>query len=288
MDLRRIVLLGNTGFIGSHLEAAFRSQYPDLELAAFSITDLDLTQPQNAQRLAGVFDENTAVVMTAGVKRQWGDTLDAFSQNVSMAVNVARVLHGHPVRRFVFFSSAAVYGEENHDEQITEDTLVRPTSYYGAAKFASECVFRKTLPTGFVAMRPPLIYGPGDTSRSYGPAGFVYAVAHGEPITLWGEGDEKREFIFVEDVVSLAARLVVSGFSGVINIASGRQSTFREAAEIVVRLAPATVAIHSRPRSKTKVDHGFRTERLAGLFPDFKFHTLEDGIRRTLQAEPTK
>jgi UDP-glucose 4-epimerase len=288
MDLRRIVLLGSTGFIGSHLEAAVRSQYPDLELAAFSIANLDLTQTPNAEKLADLFDQNTAVVMTAGVKRQWGDTLDAFSQNVGMAVNVGRVLQDHPVRRFVFFSSAAVYGEENHDERITEDTLVRPTSYYGAAKFASECVFRKTLPNGFVAVRPPLIYGPGDTSRSYGPAGFVHAAAHGEPVTLWGEGDEKREFIFVEDIVALTAQLVVSDFSGVINIASGQQSTFREAVEIVNRLARGKVAIQSRPRSKTRVDHGFRNERLTGLFPDFRFHTLEDGIRKTLQAEATK
>ena len=288
MDLRRIVLLGNTGFIGSHLEAAFRSQHPDLDLAAFSITDLDLTLPQNAEKLGAVFDEDSAVVMTAGVKRQWGDTLDAFSQNVSMAVNVARVLQRHPVRRLVFFSSAAVYGEENHDEQITEDTPVRPTSYYGAAKFASECVFRKTLPNGFVAMRPPLIYGPGDTSRSYGPAGFVYAAAHGEPITLWGEGDEKREFVFVEDIVALVTRLVFSNFSGVINMASGRQCTFKQAVEIVSRLAPGKVAINSRPRSKPKVDHGFRNERLAALFPNFRFHSLEDGIRKTCAAELTK
>ncbi len=286
MDLRRIVLLGHSGFVGSHLEACFRRQRPDLQVVCFSIVELDLTQPQAAETLADQFDPQTAVVMTAGVKRQWGDTLDAFSQNVGMAVNVARLLQSRPVRRFVFFSSAAVYGEEHQNEQITEDTTVRPTSYYGAAKFASECVLRKTLPSGFVAIRPPLIYGPGDTSKSYGPAGFVYAAAHGEPITLWGEGDEKREFIFVEDVVALTARLVFHDYAGALNVASGRACTFRQAADIVCRYATATVT--SRPRSKPKVDHGFHNERLAGLFPDFKFHSLEDGIRETLQAEPRK
>jgi UDP-glucose 4-epimerase len=281
MDLRRIVLLGNSGFIGSHLETGFRRRYPNLELVVFSIANLDLTQPQAAGRLAELFDQRTAVVMTAGVKRQWGDTLDAFSQNVSMAVNLARVLQLHPVRRFVFFSSAAVYGEENHDEQITEDSLVWPTSYYGAAKFASECVLRKLLPAGFVALRPPLIYGPGDTSKSYGPAGFAHAAIHHEPIVLWGEGDEKREFIFVLDVVELVARLVLHDFTGVLNIATGQPSTFRQAADIVCRCVPTTIT--SRPRSRTKVDHGFHNHRLASLFPDFKFHSVEDGIRKTIE-----
>ena len=283
MDLRRIVLLGHSGFIGSRLEASLRRQHPDLVLACFSFPGLDLTQPHAAESLADLFDPQTAVVMTAGVKRQWGDTLDAFSQNVSMAVNVARLLESHPVRRFVFFSSAAVYGEDRHDEQITEETVVRPTSYYGIAKFAAECVLRKALATGFVAIRPPLIYGPGDTSKSYGPAGFVYAAAHREPILLWGEGDEKREFIFVEDVVELTARLVVHDHDGVLNIASGRAATFRQAADIVCRHAPTIIT--SRPRSKPKVDHGFRNGQLTRLFPDFKFHSLEDGIRKTLQAE---
>ena len=283
MDLRRIVLLGHSGFIGSRLEATFRRQHPDLELAGFSFPGLDLTQPHAADSLADLLDRRTVVVMTAGVKRQWGDTLDAFSQNVSMAVNVARLLQSHPVRRFIFFSSAAVYGEEHHDEQITEDTPVRPTSYYGIAKFASECLLRQVSAAGFVAIRPPLIYGPGDTSRSYGPAGFVYAATHREPITLWGEGDEKREFIFVEDVAELVARLMVHDYDGVLNIVSGRAVTFRQAADIVCRHTPTTIT--SRSRSKAKVDHGFRNGRLTRLFPDFKFHTLEDGIRKTLEAE---
>ncbi|HUI07369.1 MAG TPA: NAD(P)-dependent oxidoreductase [Verrucomicrobiae bacterium] len=286
MDLRRIILLGHNGFIGSRLEAAFRRQYPRLELAGFSFPGLDLAQPRAAESLAELFDPQTAVVMTAGVKRQWGDTLDAFSQNMNMAVNVARLLPSHPVRRFVFFSSAAVYGEERHDEQITEDTPVRPTSYYGTAKFASECVLRKALPTGFVAIRPPLVYGPGDTSKSYGPAGFVYAAARGEPITLWGEGDEKREFIFVDDVVELTVRLVFHDHDGVLNIVSGRPCTFRQAADIVCRCAPTTII--SRPRSRPKVDHGFRNRQLTRLFPDFNFHSLEDGIGKTVRAELRK
>ena len=283
MDLRRIVLLGHSGFIGSRLEARFRRQHPDIELACFSIPEFDLTQPSAAERLADSFDSQTAVVMTAGVKRQWGDTIDAFSQNMSMAVNVARLLESHPVRRFVFYSSAAVYGEEHHDEQITEDTPVRPTSYYGISKFASECVLRKALTTGFVAIRPPLIYGSGDTSKSYGPAGFVYAAIHGEPIALWGEGDEKREFIFVEDAVELTERLVFHNYGGVLNIVSGRAHSFRQVADAVSRYAPTTIT--SRTRSKPKVDHGFRNGQLTRLFSDFKFHSLEDGIRETLQAE---
>ena len=288
VDLRRILLLGHSGFVGSHLVTHLRRHSPELELVAISVGDLDLTGTEAVGRLSALFGADVGVVMTAGVKRQWGDTLEAFARNLSMAQNVCHALAARPVGRLVFFSSAAVYGEATHNEAIDENTPIGPASYYGVAKFASECILQQTLRRGLVALRPPLIYGPGDTSKSYGPAGFVHAAINGEPITLWGDGDEKREFIFVDDVAELTTRLLFSDFEGPLNIASGRQYTFREAADLAARRACRGFAIESRPRSKTKVDHGFRNGRLAGLFPDFKFHSLEDGICRTLDAELPK
>jgi UDP-glucose 4-epimerase len=266
---KRIVLLGNKGFIGSHLERALRPLVK--EYAGFHAETLDLAR--SADLLTDWFDLETAVVMTAGVKRQWGDSLDAFSQNVAMAVNVARVLEKHPVQRFLYFSSAAVYGEAHHDEAISEETPVRPTSYYGAAKFAAECVL-----SGCVALRPPLVYGPGDTSRSYGPAGFAWSAKQGEPVTLWGGGEEKREFVYVGDVVKLVIGLLCHTYTGPLNLASGRSYTFAEAAHL------AGARIQTKPRSKPKVDHGFDNSRVNHLFPDFNFCPLNEGIHETLSA----
>jgi UDP-glucose 4-epimerase len=266
---KRIVLLGNRGFIGSHLEQALRPLAK--EFIGFHVATLDLVA--SADALKEYFDTETAVVMTAGVKRQWGDSLEAFGQNVAMALNVARVLEKHPVRQFIYFSSAAVYGEANHDLHICEETPVRPTSYYGAAKFASECALR-----GCLALRPPLIYGPGDTSRSYGPTGFAWAAKQGEPVTLWGEGEEQREFIYVGDVVRLVVQLLCHPVTGPLNVASGRTYSFAEAAAI------AGARTQFKPRTKPKVDHGFRNTYLTKLFPEFKFSGLHEGIRETMSA----
>jgi UDP-glucose 4-epimerase len=266
---KRIILLGNKGFVGSQLETSLRELAP--EYIGFHLGNLDLTL--SAAPLVDLFDQQTTVVMTAGVKRQKGDSLEAFSQNLAMAVNVAKVLETRPVQRFIYFSSAAVYGETIHNEAISEETPIRPTSYYGAAKFASECVLRDC-----VALRPPLIYGAGDTTKSYGPSGFAYAAKHGEPATLWGEGDEKREFIYVDDVVKLVARLISHPFLGPLNLASGQSYTFLEAATL------AGAVIQNKPRSKPKVDHQFLNQRLTGLFPDFIFRSLSEGMNETLSA----
>ena len=151
--MKRVVLLGNKGFIGAHLEA--RLKRLGLEYRGYDLPEIDLTKSCDIP-----LDAETTVVMTAGVKRQWGDTIDAFQQNIAMAANVARAINKQQVGRMILFSSAAVYGEQHENLHINEDTPIRPTSLYGAAKFASECVLR-----GCVALRPALIYGPGDTSK---------------------------------------------------------------------------------------------------------------------------
>ena len=203
-----------------------------------------------------------------------------------MAVNLGRVLETRTVARFVFFSSAAVYGEEIANLQITEETAVQPTSCYGAAKFAGECLFRKVVqpPASLALLRPALIYGPGDQG-SYGPSGFIKAAVKGEPITLWGDGTELREFVFVEDVARLVHRLVFHEFDGVLNVVTGKSHTFEEAVEVVSRFVPLKHKVASRARTRPKADHAFNADRLRQLFPDFSFAGLEEGIKRTVEFE---
>jgi len=285
-NVKRVLILGHSGFIGSHLVRRLHENLPEVEILGEALPAIDLTRVEDAEKLAPFLDAGTAVIMCAAIKRQLGDNLDTFSRNVAMSVNLCRVLENRPVARFVFFSSAAVYGEEITSLQITEETAVQPTSFYGAAKFACECLFRRVIrpPVSLVILRPALIYGPGDQG-SYGPSGFVKAAVKGESIRLWGDGTELREFVFVEDVARLVHRLVFHEFDGVLNIVAGTSHTFKEALDAVSQLVPLKQQVVSRPRTKPKADHAFDTTRLKQLFHDFPFTELEEGIKRTVEFE---
>ena len=288
-EIRRILLLGESGFIGRHLGEFFRKCFLSIEIVGKSAPTLDLTREQDAEKLADFFDLRTAVVVLAGVKRQLGDNLDTFSQNVQMVVNLCRILERHPVKRLVFFSSAAVYGEEIDNTNITEQTPVHPTSFYGAAKYVAECLFEKVVQgcgeSSLLILRPPLIYGPGDTGNGYGPAGFVSAALNRETITIWGDGTERREFIFVEDAARIAGTLALNECAGVLNLASGKNYTYLQVVDSISTALTRKVQTVSRPRSRKKVDHGFCNSRLANLFPDFCFTPPEEGIRRLVAAQ---
>ena len=287
--IRRVIILGHTGFLGRHLEAHFRTHTSGMDIVGRASASVDLTKLDEVRSLADLFDPETAVLMCSAIKRQVRDDLDTFSYNLRMAANVCTVLQDHPVGRFVFFSSAAVYGEDIHNTAITEETPVCPRSYYGLVKYTSECLFRQVLEgqerSSLLIVRPVVVYGPHDHGETYGPSRFIRAALRRQPIQLWGDGTERRDFVFIDDLLEATFRLTFSASEGVVNVVNGTSASFRELIELISRLVGYALDVTSRPRTKARVDHGFDNTRLTRLCGGWSLTDLEAGIRRTLDAE---
>lgn len=285
-----ILILGHSGFIGARLTERFRRQYPDLPVEGRSFPPFDLAAPGAHAGLASLWNDRSLVLFLSGIKRQFGDDPDTFNQNVQMALNVCRALKARPVARMIFFSSAAVYGEDIHNTAITEDTPICPTSFYGMAKFVSERLLWKTMTDGgrgsLVILRPPTVYGPGDPGKTYGPAGFAEAALRGEPITLWGDGEELRDFLWLDDLVEAVVQLAPLDFSGVLNLATGSSVTFRQILDLIAARLGRPLDVRTRSRSKNKVDHVFVNDRLRAVLPGLRFTPMEEGIARLLDDGP--
>ncbi|MBP7829763.1 MAG: NAD(P)-dependent oxidoreductase [Kiritimatiellae bacterium] len=282
----KIVLLGHTGFIGSRLADRFRRAYPDVPIEGRSFPAFDLAATGAHAELEPLFDERALVVFLSGIKRQFGDDLDTFNKNVQMALAVCRALKARPVARLIFFSSAAVYGEDIHNTAITEDAPICPTSFYGMAKFVSERMLWKTMTDAgrgsLAILRPPTVYGPGDPGKTYGPSGFVQAAIKGESITLWGDGEELRDFLWLDDLVEAVLALAANSFAGVLNLVTGQSVTFRQMLDLISKRLGRPLEIKSRPRSKNKVDNVFVNDRLRTVLPNLRFTPMEEGIARLL------
>jgi len=292
VEIKRIVILGHNGFIGTHLYQALKASYPDVEVVGKSFPEVDLTRRESAATLLNLFDLNTAVIMCAAIKRQVGDNLDVFAQNQAITLNLCHLLENHPVQRFIYFSSSAVYGEDVHNTNITEETLVCPTSYYGMNKYISERLYSKVIgsreQSSLVMLRPPTIYGPGDMGNAYGPVGFLNSALEGKEITLWGDGTELREFLFIKDIVEVVSCLTFRDQEGVINVTCGQSHNFKDILNIIEKFVSRELDLTSRPRSKDKVDNAFCNKRFKEWLPDFQFTSLEEGVKQTLGALETQ
>ncbi len=285
----KIIILGNSGFIGTHLQAALRKHNPQIEVTGFSSSELNLLSKDETMRLCSLVDEHTAIIMCSMLKKEAGDSLEIYSKNVEMAVNLCRAVENKPLARLVYLSSTAVYGEEVNNLYITEKTLLQPTSYYGMAKCACENLFRQVIGSKqkdvLLILRPPLVYGPNDRSKAYGPAGFTKKAVANEKITLWGDGTELREFLFIDDLVDVIVRLLGSEVSGIVNIVAGAKYNFKGILDILFQKLERTPQIDIRQRSKEKVDNCFDNGFLRKLLPDFRFTPLEQGIQKIIDCE---
>jgi UDP-glucose 4-epimerase len=287
--IKRVLILGHDGFIGRYLFPYFIAKEPGKEIIGKSFPEIDLTCFEETRKISDLFDQRTAAIMCSFIKKQYGDNIDLFKKNMAMIINLCRVIEKRPVRRFIYFSSAEVYGDDIKNTNITELTPVNPSTYYDIAKYAGEKLLKKVVQRNkdlsFIALRPPLVYGPLDPSHGYRPSSFVYSAIIGKEIKIWGKGEELREFVFINDVIKLVYRLTFSYYSGEVNIASGRSSSFVDILNMVMKISTSKIKVSFQPRTKPKVDIKFKKMRLLELLPKYKFTSLESGIRKTFDAE---
>lgn len=205
-------------------------------------------------------------------------------------VQVLEYARATGVRKVVFASSAAVYGD-TATVPVDEDAPCRPLSPYGVDKLASEHMLRAYASTHGLASTPLRffnVYGPRqDPSSPYSGVISIFAdrARAGRTITIFGDGQQTRDFVYVGDVARavVTAALTDGGDGTAMNVGTGRQTTVRQLAEIVVGLAGGGVEIvHAEARAGEIVRSCARVERARAAL-DFAAATeLAEGLAATL------
>ena len=183
------------------------------------------------------------------------DPLNDLSHNVQGTINLLQVAAECKVRKFVYISSAAVYGDPVR-VPIDESHPLNPKSPYGASKMAAEqyCrVFAETRGLPCVIVRPFNFYSPrADPKSPYSGVitKFVEWAKRGEPLLVDGDGEQTRDFIHAEDVARLVLMVARSNVSNTtLNCGSGKGTSINELAKTVVKASGRKVEIkHVAPR----------------------------------------
>lgn len=270
----RVVVLGASGFVGA-------ATLPRLEARGVTVlglprTVLDLTRPDAGPMLADILRPNDALLFVSAKAPVRSEEM--LIDNLCMAAAVCKAIRQTPVRHMVYVSSDAVYADS--DAPLTEYSCAQPASLHGVMHLSREIMLAQAFSGPFCLLRPTLIYGVEDPHNSYGPNRFMRLAAAGSPIELFGDGEELRDHIWIEDVAEVITRILLHESRGVVNVASGEAISFSQLAHIVGSLFPGA-AVTRRPRVGVMPHNGYRpfdTRVLRLAFPDL----IPNSVRETL------
>ncbi len=219
------------------------------------------------------------------VNRPWNSIRDDLLSTVNM-LNACKELS--PLSRFVFTSSAAVYGQNSKDKVSEEDAEgAEVISPYGANKKASEmyaCLYSKVHGLSTVCLRLFNVYGPGQLNLQAAIPSFTLNMLRGEHLKVRGDGFQTRDFIHVSDVVKALLLVGSNNRTGVYNVGTG---TAYSLMDLIMYLAAHTenkFYVDNLPKLEWDIQHSCanisRIESEMGWEPEMG---LEDGVVDTVE-----
>ncbi len=280
----RVVVVGAAGFVGGAVVKRLRSA--GVEVLRLGRGDVDLLMPDAAERLGQQLRDGDAVVAAAAHApcRDLAMLIDNLNMVRAMVTAFSRAALAHVVN----ISSDAVYVDG--PVPLSESSPTAPNTFHGVMHLAREIAFASSVAAPLAVLRPSLLYGIADPHNGYGPNRFRRLAAQGKDIVLFGDGEERRDHVLVDDLAELVYRVLVHRSSGTLNVATGEVHSFREIAERIATLAPRKVAIKTSPRLGPMPHNGFRPFDIAECrkaFPDFVYTALGagvDGVQREMDA----
>lgn len=273
----RVVVIGAGGFIAGAVVK--RLAVADIATLRLGRPGLDLLQPGAGQQLAAQLRPNDTLFFVSA-KAPVRD-IAMFQENLAMAAAVCAALKQCPVAHVVYLSSDAVY--KDSVEPLSEASCAEPGSLHGVMHLAREVALRAEYIGPLAIIRPTLVYGFDDPHNGYGPNRFRRLAAEGKEIILFGEGEERRDHVDVEDVGELVLQVILHKSTGVINAVSGIVASFRELAEFAAASFDPKVMVKGSPREGSMPHNGYRSfdnTAVARAFPRFKFRSWREGLGR--------
>jgi len=305
---RTILVTGGAGFIGSHitdrllekgyevgvLDNLFSGNKSNLQdqhskgRVKFHVGDI--TDFQFVQKVVGDYDVVIHEAAVVSVRRSVENPQLTNAVNVGGTMNLLKAAVDSKIQKFIYASSSSVYGDTEVFPKV-ESLNPSPVSPYGVSKLAAEnyCkTFFKVYGLNTISLRYFNVYGP---RQKYGPYSgviptFIKKIVDNNPPTIFGDGEQTRDFTFVEDVVEANMQCLERNLNGgaVYNIAGGRTVSINDLARQIALVLgkPELKPVHG-PERKGDIKTSYADIGLAyrelGYKPSF---SLSEGLKRVI------
>lgn len=299
----KVLVTGGAGFIGSHLVRLLQKSGEDVTVVdnfstgrrenlpnGITCRQVDVTSPA----LNDVFDEGAfdAVVHLAGqttVHVSMADPELDGMQNVIGSLHVLEQARRCGVSRVVFASTAASYGDVPEERlPIDESEALSPLSFYGLSKVTVEkylALYQRAYGLDYVVLRFANVYGERQGIGGEGGVISIFAkkVAQGEPLTIYGDGGQTRDFIYAGDIASgIYAALKTQQVNRAYNLSTQTETSLKELVSVLEQAVGHEIPVSCKEARSGDIYQSVlangRARRALGWQPEV---SLEEGLRRT-------
>ena len=276
--LMKCLVTGAAGFLGSNISErlismgaevvgidCFIDYYPRAlkeknltnlwESKQFTFIEKSLLQVNLSELLDGV-DYVFHQAAQAGVRASWGKDFEIYTENnIKATQQLLEACKDKPIKRLIYASSSSVYGDVK-EFPMRETMFLQPVSPYGVSKLAAEhlCVlYWKNFKVPTISLRYFTVYGPRQRPDMAFNR-FIKAIMKGEPIRIYGDGKQTRDFTFVADAVDANISAMTNGTpGGVYNIGGGSRISVNDVLAILGRISGIEPKISYEERQKGDV-----------------------------------
>ncbi len=290
----KVLITGGAGFIGSHLAEQFEDVTVLDDLSTGSLDNLSknvnfvrgsVVDFDTVSRVMKNMDYVFHLAAKVGVHESVSSSEKTYEVNVKGTENVLRAAFENNVKKVIFVSSAAVYGD-NTNLPLKESAFLNPLSPYGQSKAKSEelCKEYNQKWLNVVCLRPFNVFGPRQSPNSLYTGvipKFIDCSLKNQDLTIFGDGEQIRDFIYINDAVK-AFLLAMGKGEGPYNIAGGNGVNVNQLASSIIRLTNSTSKVkHIEAKSggiKKSIADTNKINQL-GFEPAFSF---EQGLNETI------
>ena len=302
--MKTIAVFGGFGFIGSNLLSFFDRFMQDKYRVI--IFDKQIDSPLrlhfkciykvytgdfgNRQDVINVFKENHVDYvfhfLNTTVPATSDDVRFDVESNLLPTIELLETMYLFNVKNIIFLSSGgAVYGVSYGNKHLENDDTF-PLSSYGIVKLAIEkyiCMYSRRNSISYLILRLSNPYGPFHSSTKQGIINVAIKKSIlNEKLTVWGNGQSKKDYIFVEDFINILMKLVeINVYQEIINVGSGYLHSVNEILENVKAIQSSFEWEYTDKKEFDNVTFELSTKKLRGYFKNFKFTPLDKGIKKT-------
>jgi len=272
---KKIAIIGNTGFIGKSLCKKLLKEKK--KIISFNSKNCNLLKKYSKTYLSKKINQCNVIVFISAIAPC--KNLIQLEKNIKMMSTFLEAIRYNNISQLVYISSDAVYKDTKN--KINENSKVEPNSIHGIMHQTRENILKIFFQKKLTIIRPTLIYGSKDTHNGYGPNKFARNAINNKDIKIFGNGEEIRDHVHINDVVDLIYNVIKFKSFGIFNAVTSKPTSFVNLAKLIIKKFKSKSKIVNVKRNGPMPHGGYRCfdrKKIAKRFANLKPTIIKIGI----------